>query len=177
MGRTQRGNNNAYSQDNEISWVHWDLAPPDRELLDFTRELLRIFRENPVFRRRGFFTGRPVREREIKDVTWLHPHGREMMDADWSDPNQRVIGMLIDGDATDEADERGRPVSGRTVLVMMNGGGTSRRFVVPQLDLPGVWEEVLNTARPGRRPMRRRAVNLVAHSLILAELTRAPAVP
>jgi isoamylase len=176
MGRSQRGNNNAYCQDNEISWVNWDLTAEDRELLDFTRDILAIFRDNPVFRRRGFFTGRPVRG-EIKDVTWLHPQGREMTPGDWDDPNQRVIGMLIDGEATDEVDERGRPVSGRTVLLLLNGGETSRRFVMPQLGLQGVWEEVVNTARPGRRPVRRRAINLVAHSFVLAELTRAPVLP
>jgi len=174
IGRTQRGNNNAYAQDNEISWVDWDLSPADRELLDFTREILAIFRDNPVFRRRGFFTGRPVRSGEIKDVTWLHPQGREMAEADWNDANQKVIGMLIDGEATDEVDERGRPISGRTVLLLMNGGPASRRFVVPQLDRAGVWEEVVNTARPGRRAVRRRAINLVAHSFVLVELTREP---
>src|SRR3954471_11675424 len=174
MGRTQHGNNNAYCQDNELSWVHWDLSAADRELLEFTREVLAIFRDNPVFRRRGFFAGRPVRAGEIKDVTWLHPQGREMTESDWNDPNQRVIGMLIDGEATDEVDERGRPVSGRTVLLLLNGGEVSRRFAVPQLDRAGVWQEIVNTARPGRRTVRRRAINVVAHSFVLVELTRDP---
>ncbi|HET6850035.1 MAG TPA: glycogen debranching protein GlgX [Gaiellales bacterium] len=173
MGRTQGGNNNAYCQDNEISWVHWDLDAEGRELLGFTREILRIFRDNPVFRRRGFFTGRPVRG-EIKDVTWLHPSGREMTDGDWADGMLRSVGMLIDGEATDEVDERGRPVRGRTVLLMLNGGENSRRFVIPQIGLPGVWVELMNTSRTGTRPIRRRAVNVIAHSMILAELTRDP---
>ena len=173
MGRTQGGNNNAYCQDNEISWVHWDPDAEGRELLGFTREILRIFRDNPVFRRRGFFTGRPVRG-EIKDVTWLHPSGREMTDGDWADGMLRSVGMLIDGEATDEVDERGRPVRGRTVLLMLNGGENSRRFVIPQIGLPGVWVELMNTSRTGTRPIRRRAVNVIAHSMILAELTRDP---
>ena len=173
MGRTQGGNNNAYCQDNEISWVHWDLDQQGRELLAFTRDILRIFRDNPVFRRRGFFTGRPVRG-EIKDVTWLHPSGREMTDEDWADGMLRSVGMLIDGEATDEVDERGRPVRGRTVLLMLNGGENSRRFVIPELGLPGIWVELMNTSRSGTRPIRRRAVNLLAHSMILAELTRDP---
>jgi glycogen operon protein len=173
MGRTQGGNNNAYCQDNEISWVHWDLDQEGRELLAFTRDILRIFRDNPVFRRRGFFTGRPVRG-EIKDVTWLHPSGREMTDEDWADGMLRSIGMLIDGEATDEVDERGRPIRGRTVLLMLNGGENSRRFVIPQLGLPGVWVELMNTSRTGTRPIRRGAVNVLAHSMILAELTRDP---
>jgi isoamylase len=171
LGRTQQGNNNAYCQDNDISWVDWDIDPRDRELLAFTREVLAIFRENPVFRRRGFFTGRPVRA-GIKDVTWLHPVGREMGEDDWADPHQRVVGMLIDGEATDEVDERGRPVSGQTVLLLFNGSDTSRRFVVPQPDLPGAWEELVNTARPGGRMVRGQAVNLVARSFILMQLVR-----
>jgi glycogen operon protein len=171
LGRTQLGNNNAYCQDNEISWVDWDISPDDRELLAFTRDVLAIFRENPVFRRRGFFTGRPGRG-GIKDVTWLHPLGREMSDEDWADPAQRAVGMLIDGEATDEVDERGRPVSGQTVLLLFNGGDTSRRFVVPQPDQPGMWEELVNTARPGRRMVRGQAVNLVGRSFILAQLGR-----
>jgi isoamylase len=173
MGRTQGGNNNAYCQDNEISWVHWDLDQEGRELLAFTRDILRIFRDNPVFRRRGFFTGRPVRG-EIKDVTWLHPSGREMTDEDWADGMLRSIGMLIDGEATDEVDERGRPIRGSTVLLMLNGGENSRRFVIPQLGLPGVWVELMNTSRTGTRQIRRGAVNVLAHSMILAELTRDP---
>jgi len=174
LGRTQQGNNNAYCQDNEISWVDWDLDADDRALLEFTREALAIFRENPVFRRRGFFTGRPVHGAR-KDVTWLHPLGREMTSGDWNDSHQKVVGMLIDGEATDEVDERGRPVSGRTVLLMFNGGESSRRFAMPDGGRDGVWEELVNTARPGPRVIRRSAVNLVARSFILATLTTEPA--
>jgi isoamylase len=174
LGRTQWGNNNAYCQDNEISWVNWNLDAADRELLEFTRETLRIFRENPVFRRRGFFAGRPVRGGS-KDVTWLHPSGREMTPADWDDGAQKAVGMLIDGEATDEVDERGRPVSGQTVLLLFNGGEASRRFVLPESGQAGVWEELVNTARPGRRVIPRSAVNLVGRSLILATRTSEPA--
>jgi glycogen operon protein len=80
--------------------------------------------------------------------------------------------MLIDGEATDEVDERGRPVSGRTALLLFNGGDTSRRFVLPPADMPGMWEELVNTARPGRRIIRGQAVNLVARSFMLARVTR-----
>jgi isoamylase len=174
LGRTQHGNNNAYCQDNETSWVSWDLDADDRDLLQFTRQALAIFRENPVFRRRGFFAGRPVRGGS-KDVTWLHSIGREMTAADWNDRGQKVVGMMIDGEATDEVDERGRPVLGQTVLLLFNGGEGSRRFVLPDANRPGVWEELVNTARPGRRVIRRSAVNLVGRSLIVARRTSEPA--
>ena len=127
-----------------------------------------------MFRRRGFFAGRPLRGGS-KDVTWLHPIGREMTQGDWADRTQKVLGMLIDGEATDEVDERGRPVSGQTVLLLLNGGEGSRRFVLPDANRPGVWEELVNTARPGRRVIRRSAVNLVGRSFILATRTSDPA--
>jgi isoamylase len=167
MGRTQGGNNNAYCQDNEISWVDWDLSPQDRDLLAFTRETLRIFRSNPVLRRRSFFTGRPLAGEQTKDITWVRPDGLEMTDGDWGDAENHILGMLISGQATDEVNERGRPVHGDTLLLLLNGGPRSRRFVLPSVQEAGRWHEVLNTARPGPRPARQGAVNLVAHSLIL----------
>jgi isoamylase len=170
MGRTQRGNNNAYAQDNEISWVSWDLAPKDRELLAFARRCLRVFHENPVLRRRSFFTGRALGTSPgaVKDVTWLRADGGEMTDPDWSNAEERVLGMLIPGSATDEVNERGRPVFGDSLLMLLNGGSRSRMFVPPKLAEGGLWEEIVNTARPtGTRLIRRRGVNLTAHSLIL----------
>jgi hypothetical protein len=97
-----------------------------------------------------------------------------MTAADWDDPALTAVGMLIDGAATDEVDERGRPVSGRTVLLLFNGGGPSRRFVLPDSGEAGVWEELVNTARPGRRIVPRSAVNLVGRSFILVTRTSAP---
>ena len=132
MGRTQRGNNNAYAQDNEISWVDWDLDPEDRELLEFTRRAFAVFRDNPVLRRRSFFTGRPVGG--TKDVTWLRPDGVEFEHDDWNQPDAHVLGMLIPGEATDEAGDRGRPVVGRTILLLLNGGSRSRFFALPDMD-------------------------------------------
>ena len=90
-----------------------------------------------------------------------------MTDEDWRDPAGHILGMLISGQATDEVNERGRPVYGDTLLLLLNGGTRSRHFALPGLDEPGVWHEMLNTARPGARPVRQGALNLVAHSLIL----------
>ncbi len=168
MGRTQQGNNNAYCQDNEISWVDWDLVGRNRGLLDFTRQCLQIFHSNPVLRRRSFFTGRPSSPDGVKDVAWIRPDGQEMTDADWSDPDNHILGMLIDGQATDEVNERGRPVFGDTLLLLLNGGPRSRYFQLPKIDGPGMWHEVVNTARSGPvRAVRAQGVNLAAHSLIL----------
>src|SRR5207302_4065139 len=173
LGRTQQGNNNAYCQDNEISWVNWELAPEDRQLLEFTREIVRIFRANAVLRRRSFFTGRPLAGERIKDIQWVRPDGEEMADGDWSDPSNHLLGMVLPGQATDEVNERGRPIYGDTLLLLLNGGTRSRRFVLPRMESGGIWHEILNTARPGTKPVRQGALNLVAHSLILSRFGEA----
>jgi glycogen operon protein len=90
-----------------------------------------------------------------------------MTDDDWNNPDNHVLGMLIAGQATDEVNERGRPIYGDTLLLLLNGGTRSRRFVLPRLDEAGLWHEIVNTARSGARPVRQDAINLTAHSLIL----------
>ena len=169
MGRTQGGNNNAYSQDNDISWMSWELSGRDRRLLEFTRHALAVFRSNPVLRRRSFFTGRPMAANGLKDVTWIRTDGGEITDEDWADPGNQVIGMLIHGRATDEVDERGRPIFGDTVLLLLNGGARSRVFTLPRMERSGAWEEVINTSRHdiAERPIRKPTVNLTAHSVIM----------
>jgi isoamylase len=168
IGRTQHGNNNAYCQDNELSWLDWDLSQEGRDLLLFTRTLMEIYRSNPVLRRRSFFRGEPITPEGEKDLTWIRPDGQEMTAEDWEDPGRHVLGMVIHGRAVDDVDERGRPVFGDTLLLLLNGGWRSRRFVLPRMHAPGVWSEMVNTVQPGpaRRP-KQPALNLNAHSLIL----------
>jgi isoamylase len=167
MGRTQQGNNNAYAQDNEISWLNWDLSGRDRKLLEFTRECLRIFRANPVLRRRSFFTGKPVGPDGAKDLTWVRPGGGEMTDQDWADSSNQIIGMLLHGRATDEVDERGRPIFGDTLLMLLNASTRSRLFALPRMERAGLWTEAINTATQGNRVVRKPTVNLTAQSLLL----------
>jgi pullulanase/glycogen debranching enzyme len=91
-----------------------------------------------------------------------------MTDADWSDADNHVLGMLLHGRATDEVDERGRPIFGKTILMLLNGGARSRTFALPTVDDDaGTWTMLINTAQPGQRVVRGRTVNLVAHSLQL----------
>jgi glycogen operon protein len=168
MGRTQRGNNNAYCQDTEISWMDWELGPQRRRQLDFAKQVIRIRKENPVLRRRSFFSGRPIADGS-RDLMWIRGDGQEMTDDDWSDETNHVLGMLVHGRATDEVNERGRPIFGDTLLLLVNGGARSKLFVLPSLNGgSGAWQEVLNTARPGTsRLLRTDRLNLVAHSTIL----------
>ncbi len=167
FGRTQKGNNNAYCQDNEISWVDWSLDAEDRELLDFTRRIIRIFRDNPVLRRRTFFTGKPIPGEMVKDLTWIRPDGSEMTEDDWRDGSNQLIGMLVHGEATDEVDARGRPIYGHTILLLVNGGTRSRYYVLPKVEGLGRWRGLVDTSRSDPRPVRGDGVNLAPHSLLL----------
>jgi glycogen operon protein len=167
LARTQGGNNNAYCQDNELTWVDWDLTPERRELLEFTRRVLAIRRAHPALRRRTFLDGAPVGDCGVKDVTWLRADGREFANEDWHDPQTRALGMLLYGGATGEGDGHGRVTSGTAILVLLNGGGRSTRFRLPRLPGPGAWVQEVHTARPGARVVRGDAVPLVAHSLVL----------
>src|SRR6185295_2810047 len=94
MGRTQVGNNNAYCQDNEVSWVNWELSPEGRQLLEYTRRLIGLRNAHPLFRRRTFFRGRAVRDPAIKDVLWLAPSGTEMTDEEWNQSFARCLGVF-----------------------------------------------------------------------------------
>ena len=172
IGRSQGGNNNAYCQDNEITWMRWDLEPPEQRQLDFTRRLFALRHANPVLRRRTFFHGRPIPDAGVKDLSWIGADGREMSHDDWHDSRLHVLGMLMHGRATDAVDHRGRLLTGETLLLLMNGGNRSRHFTLPALVEPGTWAEVVNTTRSGERPVRSKAVNLVAHSLLLLRYER-----
>jgi glycogen operon protein len=168
IGRTQRGNNNGYCQDNELTWMDWELDARRSELLRFAQTLVALFHSNPVLRRRKFFRGQNVTPSGGKDVCWIRPDGEEMLHEDWSQPGSHILGMLISGEAADETDARGQPITGDTLLVLLNGGPRPRHFVLPKMKTAGLWYEVINTAKPdGERVHRREGVNLLAHSLML----------
>jgi glycogen operon protein len=167
MNQTQQGNNNAYCQDGPLTWIDWSLDESARELLAFTRHVFAIRAANPVLRRRSFFHGRELSGTGLKDVAWLRPDGTELTELDWHDPQLHVLGMLIHGQATDEKDDHGRPVVGRTLLLLVNGGVRPRAFTLPRLDRPGEWHELLHTARPGTRTLKGDVENLHGHALVL----------
>ncbi len=167
LGRTQRGNNNAYCQDNKTTWIDWDLTPRQRDLLEFVRRVFAISRSNPVFRRRRFFAGDPVSDRGDKDIHWIRPGGGDMEIDDWKDPKNRVLGMLIHGNASDDVDERGRRITGKTLLLFMNGSNRARACKLPDLKEPGYWHELVNTAQATHRIPKGSTLNVAPHSLIL----------
>ncbi len=167
VGRTQRGNNNAYCHDSELTWIDWSLDKERREFLKFVRQVFKLRRSNPVFRRRRFFAGDPIRQDGSKDVSWLRADGNELTLANWQDAKLRVFGMLIHGQSSDEIDERGRPTRGQTLLMLLNASARSAYFQLPSVQNTGGWRELINTARPEERDVKTTGVNLIAHSLIL----------
>jgi len=152
--RTQRGNNNAYCQDNELSWYDWELDAQDRHFLEFTRRVIAIRREQPVFRRGSFLEGRPPGGRGTKQIHWITHEGREMREADWNNGGQLTLGALLTAEAVDEQDDHGRPLSGDTMLLLINAGPEAVTFNFPPFHHTRRWERLLDTAYdslPGKR--------------------------
>jgi isoamylase len=145
MGRTQLGNNNAYCQDNEISWTGWSLDEASASLLEFTRRLIQLRLDEPVLRRRSFFQGRALRGSGVKDITWLDSDGTELSDQEWQ-ADLPAFGMLLHGDAIDERDDRGRRITGSSLCVLLNAAAEPRLFVIPPLAEDLYWQLEFDTA-------------------------------
>jgi isoamylase len=150
IDRTQRGNNNAYCQDNELSWFDWDLKEPARELLAFTRRLVELRRHHPVFRRRRHFQGRSTSGSGLPDVGWFDSHGHEMRPEDWGHDSGRALGMFLNGAEIGEVAPRGEPIVDDSFLVILNGAGEGP-FRLPGPPWAATLEVVVDTADPGWR--------------------------
>src|SRR5262249_15222077 len=148
LGRTQLGNNNAYCQDNEISWVDWAMAEREAGLLGFTRALSALRREHPVFRRRRFFLAHPAGDGHLADIAWLMPSGREMGDADWSAPG-RAMTVFLNGDALTEPAPHGERVRDDSFLLMLSADRDPLEFTVPDVKYGERWTVVAGTAADG----------------------------
>jgi isoamylase len=176
VGRTQHGNNNGYCQDNETSWTRWDLSPEQRDFLESTRRLIRIWKGNPVLRRRKFLQGRRIRGVDAADISWLDPSGSEMTDDTWNSPDTRALGMRLNGDAIDEADEHGERVAGDTLLVLFNAHDDAQPFTLPATESADRWEICVDTADPWTPARRLRAgdrYELQARSVAVLRLSSA----
>ncbi|HKU66838.1 MAG TPA: glycogen debranching protein GlgX [Candidatus Baltobacteraceae bacterium] len=151
LGRTQRGNNNAYCQDNDISWLSWtDLHDP--ELPDFTRALIRLRRDHPVFRRTRFFAGDVIHQRDLKDISWIAPDGSEMEIAMWHEAWRRSLGVLLGGDTGDRfVSLSGYPELDDTFFFMLNAHERDVDFTLPSAGPSKHWSLLFETVRP--RPL------------------------
>ncbi len=177
LGRTQQGNNNVYCQDNELSWVDWDLDEARTELLAFTQRLVRLRRRHQVFRRRRFFAGLPERggESDLRDIAWLSPDGTHMEDSEWQAAQARAVMVFLNGDAIAEPDARGEEITDDSFLVLFNGQPDDATFTLPQDDYSPVWTAVLDTDSkfpPGTEAVAGEALTLSGRSVVV--FTRPP---
>jgi glycogen operon protein len=152
LSRTQKGNNNAYCQDNEVSWLDWELDDERRQFLDFVKKVVRLYSQQPVLQRRRFFQGRAIRGSDIKDISWLSPDGKEMNDEAWNAGFVRCLGVRLAGDIIGETDERGQPVVGDTLLMLLNAHHEAIPFTLPLHKEGQEWEFVFDTADPKAAP-------------------------
>jgi isoamylase len=152
FSHTQQGSNNTYCQDNERTWLNWELSAEQQAFYDFVRSVIRLQRTQPVFQRRKFFLGRPIRGEDILDISWFEPSGEEMTEEAWNTGYARCLGVRWAGDLIGETDENGVPIVGDTILLLMNAHHDAIPFTLPALKDGQQWERLLNTAEGSAAP-------------------------
>lgn len=148
LGRTQQGNNNVYCQDNELSWIDWDLDDADRELLAFTQQVVALRQRHPVFRRRRFFAGSADHggESYLGDIYWLGPRAELMTEADWQNSEGHLVGVWLNGSAIPEPDHRGQPIVDDDFLIIVNASSQDAQFQLPATAWGKQWLREIDTA-------------------------------
>jgi glycogen operon protein len=169
IGRTQQGNNNAYCQDNEISWLDWQSA--DENLLRFTRRLIALRRAHPVLHRQRFFAGQLGRGQRRKDIAWYRRDGEEMTDEHWATGERQSLGMLLNGDMIPDRGPRGERITDDTLLVLLHSHHEDTRWQMPT-GWGARWEVILDTAQPDEPPGMRTvaagdALDVTSRSLVI----------
>ncbi len=172
IGRTQRGNNNAYAQDNETSWVDWALDDAKRALLEFSCRLVALRAAHPAFHRRDFFQGRPLYGSQVHDIVWLQPDGSEMTEASWSHSQARALAVFLAGEGLNEIDGRGKRQIDDDFLLLFNADAQAIDFVLPATLAARRGEVLVDTAWAGDAPTAAVAAGterytLSAHALAL----------
>jgi glycogen operon protein len=190
LGRTQQGNNNAYCQDNELSWVDWTAEAAETGLLEFARAVAELRRDHPVFRRRRYFRGPGDGSTGgLSDIAWFTPSGREMQDSDWKTGYAKAMGVFLNGDAITEPDPRGQPVRDDSFLLLFSADGQPARFTLPGPGYGPGWEVLVDTASdsPPGKPLpggtaaqqypAGAAVLVAPRSMVVLRRTGTPAPP
>ena len=173
LGRTQRGNNNAYCHDSELTWVDWSLDPEQEAFRDFVRSCLTLRRANAVFRRPWHLTGTRVGPSGLMDVAWLRPDGTAFEQHDWQTPGHGLA-ILLAAEAAEDRDEYGRAQAARPVLLLLNSGPDDLPFALPALPLAGRFVERLDTAGPAARERDGPMLWVRSHSLVVLDWESAP---
>jgi glycogen operon protein len=152
MGRTQGGNNNAYCQDNEISWLDWKLLEENADLVSLTARLAEFRRDHPVFHRRRWFQGRPIHGSDVTDIAWFAPDGSEMSEEDWDSGFAKSVGVFLNGGAIPDPDPRGEKVNDESFILLFNAHYENLPFTIPSRDWGDHWVVVLDTDGLPMRP-------------------------
>ncbi len=148
MGRTQRGNNNAYCQDNDISWVNWALGPREKELFKFTRFMIDFRKKHTILNQGTFFHGKIVRHNGFKDIIWFRKDGKEMTNADWQNGSLLSLGVIKSGDNLSKIRRRGKPGYENTLMLLLNAEAGEVEFVIPSFGIADKWQAVIDTGSP-----------------------------
>jgi glycogen operon protein len=147
MNRTQHGNNNGWCQDNELSWFDWSTDAPAEELKNFTRRLIRLRHDHPVFRRDTFLRGQEGERTGLPDVWWFRPDGRKMTRRDWND-GEHVLGMFLNGGEIGALGHRGEEITDDSFLLLFNAHFEDRAFMLPRRRFGAQWALEVSTADP-----------------------------
>jgi glycogen operon protein len=174
MGRTQGGNNNPYCQDNEISWLDWDLQEENENLLDFTRQLIDFRRRHPVFKRRKWFQGRAIRGTEVTDISWFNPDGVKMTEEQWNSGFAKAIGIFLNGEGIGSPGPRGERIIDESFLILLNAHYEMLEFAIPPELQEWEWVTILDTTKPrfvqrGKRYIEDKPINVEARSIIILQ--------
>jgi isoamylase len=178
VGRTQHGNNNGYCQDNELSWIHWELDEPRRTLLDYVSRVVHYRRRHPNFRRRSFYEKDPTAAVNVESVQWFRSDGQRMRKKDWEEAGwMRTLGMFLDGRAPEIRDSKGEPVKDDDFLLMLNGHWEPVDFHLPRKLRTGPWYIAFDTNRPHLMPdvetvTPKAPVRLAGRSLVVVRHAR-----
>lgn len=147
FARTKNGNNNTYCQDNELSWVKWDLNQESQEIVEFTKMVANLRKQHPVFRRSSFFKGRKTTDKGLRDIHWIHPEGRDLKVKEWRESNSRTLGVLLVGNAISDVDDYGKKVTDDTFLFLLNAHWEPVEFVLPPSP-SARWKLIFDTDKP-----------------------------
>ena len=156
IGHTQRGNNNAYCQDNDITWLDWNITDEQRQFLDFVCMLLDIRRTHPVFQRRKFFQGRHIDGADVPDISWFRPSGEEMTDEAWNAGYTQCLGVWFPGDLIGGVNERGEPITGDSIVLLVNAHYEPIPFKLPSRGERQKWDRLSDTVDPEAEAIKRK---------------------
>lgn len=168
-GRTQFGNNNAYCQDNEISWFNWDWNEKHKELFNFTKNLIELRHNSPILHRRRFFQGRNIHGLEVKDIRWIRNDGEDMTDEEWNSSYVRTLGMFLNGKVMDEVDERGNIIKDDVLLILVNSYWEPVEYSLPKNGKMVHWEILIDTFDPNNvgKKIENNKIELKSRVLIM----------